>query len=220
MNSFPNVSQKADPSLGKPIRSAKNRFARDDLKWKVDFFSVLLRKIGRGTGVLDKFLQGGHDGGGSEKFAKKIDRGAEVILGGRFYEHLGGRTPRRRAIVGAPTRQATGTAGMATKGAESRACRTGWTGWRNARRPAARSFAGTAAAVAYSSRKSPPAEKTDLRALATMQTEVSGASTANVATNFSSSVSMAVPISLAAWCSSVRSTILSRHYPRGGLPSQ
>src|SRR5260370_25456252 len=92
MNSFPNVSQKADPSLGKPIRSAKNRFARDDLKWKVDFFSVLLRKIGHGTGVLDKFLQGGHDGGAREEVAKKIDLVAQLIVGGGVDELLVGRT--------------------------------------------------------------------------------------------------------------------------------
>src|SRR5258708_32008609 len=76
---------------------------------------------------------------------------------------------------------------MVTNGAASIAFRTAWTRSRKARTPAERSFAGTAAAVAYNSRKSPPAEKTDFRALAKMQTEVSGISTSNAATNFSSS---------------------------------
>src|SRR6266704_3036758 len=73
---------------------------------------------------------------------------------------------------------------MVTKGAASMAFRTAWMRSRKARTPAGRSFAGTAAAVAYSSRKSPPAEKTDFRALAIMQTEVSGAIALKGTTDF------------------------------------
>jgi len=56
--------------------------------------------------------------------------------------------------------------------------------------PAERSFAGTAAAVAYNSRKSPPAGKNDFRALAKMQTEDSGTAHQMQQQIFPSSASM------------------------------